>query len=77
MLDSDLQQVAEPLDQKHITQHFTINSVAARLGLSDAASVQTAWIEGSIVRSGYRVNSDLHAVRRRKYIGILHNMLKR
>ena len=67
VLEGSLQKVAAELSDGEIRNQRFLNKALIMLGMKKGIIHESAWIEGSIVRNGKRVNSYLRHARLYKY----------
>lgn len=76
VLEGSLMTVARNMTERDIKNQRLIRKVAVLSGIKKEELHDSAWIEGSIVRSGHRVRSNLWHVRAYKYILYIRKKLK-
>lgn len=76
VLEGSLMTVARDMTEKDIKNQRLIRKIAIMSGIKREELHDSAWMEGSIVRSGYKVTRNLWHVRVYKYILYIRKKLK-
>ncbi len=76
VLEHSLQKVAAELSEQEIRNQRFISKALIMLGLKKTIIHESAWIEGSIVRNGNRVHSNLRHARLYKYFLYIRKMFR-
>lgn len=76
ILEGNLKKVAADLSQEEIREQRFINKVLIMLGIKKTELHESAWIEGSIVRCGGRVKSNLFHAKLYKYFVYIRKMFR-
>lgn len=76
VLEGNLKKVAADLTEEEIRQQHFFNKAMIMLGIRKTEIHESAWIEGSIVKEGHHVKSNLFHARLYKYFVYLKKLLK-
>ena len=68
VLDENEQQVAAPLTQKELSANHPVKKIMILTGLSKEKIKESAWFEGSAVRSGSKIDAHLRAYAAYKWL---------
>ena len=76
VLEGNLKKVAADLTQTEIRQQHFVNKALIMLGIKQGELHESAWIEGSIVKEGHHVRSNLWHAALYKYFVYIKKMMK-
>lgn len=77
VLEGSMQSISAKLNQEEIARQRILNKTLIMTGLKKGVIHESAWIEGSIVRNGVKVKSNLRHARMYKYFVYIRKRLRR